>query len=291
MKRFSFPNILIKISLLTSLILYLSGIVSAQTVQLPVTPSISVNANSSTQEYTQTGNTYNFYAGATTYSITYDISLEVTLSENQQLEGVTSATYNFGNSINDQLQDLSVSDNKITFNPVTFNQAQMPDGEYTFSYNITFNYKDTTGEGDANTNETKSQTVSGSATQTVKVWPEANSSYSGNTTLKSVLTGTSVNVGPITFSGGNSTSGAWTVTWDKTGTENTTSSQSTFNYQATTGESMQNNTVTATVTNNAPGSGDVTWYTQTYTFTVPTYPAAAAYLSEFPKAVFQGTAI
>lgn len=255
------------------LFLAISPVLMAQSSNGTAVAELSVQSETFHPEYEG----YTNILGGTTYNISYNFSINLNLGTSQKISGISQATYQFG-AISGSL-NTSFSDNGITVDPLQFNS--LGEGEYELTYTIIYNFIETSTPETA---QEQTATLVCTSNGKVKVWPSVSSSP-GETTKKSVISGTQVTLGTINYSGGNSS--GWKVQWSagEPGVDGKTCT-----YTSTTTGTMRNNTVTATVTNTAPGNtGD--WYTETYTYTIPTYVNPSVELINFPSAVFAGNQI
>lgn len=242
---------------------------SAQTGNIHIVQSISTDADN------YQGPTGTHLYQSEYYTITQQVEVSVSLGTNQRLTATgTSGTYTFGN-LSGNLNITVGNNNTVTIAPVTFTNLEV--GEYEFSCNVTLAYT-TTGQ-------TGTQTISLSGTfGEVKIWPKPEATP-GNLNIPAVLSGTTVNLGPIVYTGGDDE--GWAVEWS-TGTpgqNNTTCSFTPYNYS----DAPVTYEVVATVKNFYPDKvdgNDVPWYEESFTYTIPTYAVPSANMAGFDTDYF-----
>lgn len=194
----------------------------------------------------------------------YTISYGFTVTTSKTPKSVQ-ATYSFGSRKGNL--SANVVDGAITIQPIRF--RSLPVGDYQFSYSINCTYTD--GTEDSRT---------GGDGETVRIMTGATASVE-KTEYDAVLSGTNVTLGPITMSGGYD--GGWNVAWSAGSPSGT--NKNTCVYRSTATEYTVN-TVTATVTNTMGGQ---TLYSNTITFSVPTYGTPSASITGAPQATFAGS--
>lgn len=276
-------------SLLTLALMFMFLNSNAQTADGVIT--VRAPQIESTKGYSNSGDYYNFMMGDT-FTITYnDISVSLSLSENQELKTAT-LSYQLGSvkagTINTQLSQNTI----IVTEPLVFNNTDFTSSnQNTLTFTLNYTYSDTSqSDQSADLNGTITDTTTG-----IYIWPAATTNCDTQGQTVSVLASTPLtDIGPINYNGGNSDG------WSCAGTGPTSSEwlygndRTSYVGHATpnnNGDSNIINTVTATIKNTAPGNGAVVWYTQDYSFYYDTYPYPEVTYQNFPSGIFLGSAI